>query len=440
MPVRGMPIVDPEVSGRAWRALAALQDVAFVGVDAGLVVQWAVGDFGRLGRTPDSMIGMQSLDMVDATELDWITADLAETTVDRGRGEVMHRTGALQTRLLDESGQAVVTSVWAWRDDAGYVVLLRWDDLSAARDAALVRLADDGPLEDRLAAILGLLGGPQRRGGIVTSAWLGTPYSQAEPGLAEGLVSQAVIDAVADQASPSDLSVLPADVQTLASHAGFRSVHVFPIASGRDSPPLAHLVVWSERTAIARPAEFDERLGHTLRFALVALRHEQVVRSLQRAATTDPLTNLLNRRGLTDYLAALDDHRIRAICLDIDHFKSVNDRAGHEAGDRVLRAVGVELELAAARWGGAACRLGGDEFCLMVDAATGADEVESELHSGFRDRVSPLVGQRIDASIGRSRDGCASEGWVLVGEADRAAMSSKRSMARTPRVRRTDSR
>ena len=86
---------------------------------------------------------------------------------------------------------------------------------------------------------------------------------------------------------------------------------------------------------------------------------------------TDELTGLSNRRGLTQHLE--QRHRDGALAglglvlIDCDRFKSINDEHGHLAGDRALQAVASVLRSVVGA-GDLACRLGGDEFCLLVRA------------------------------------------------------------------------
>ncbi|OAV55968.1 diguanylate cyclase [Rhizobium sp. WYCCWR10014] len=83
-------------------------------------------------------------------------------------------------------------------------------------------------------------------------------------------------------------------------------------------------------------------------------------------AITDPLTGLLNRRALFDQYGARPMGTTTAVIVfDIDHFKSVNDRFGHAAGDRVLNVFAGELS-AHCRTGDTAARLGGEEFVLVL--------------------------------------------------------------------------
>ncbi|MGK3143291.1 sensor domain-containing diguanylate cyclase [Pantoea sp. C2G6] len=88
---------------------------------------------------------------------------------------------------------------------------------------------------------------------------------------------------------------------------------------------------------------------------------------LNSEVQTDPLTQLLNRRGLN---AVLDFYRtlhqpFAILALDIDHFKSVNDNWGHDVGDRVIQQVASTLR-ASARQSDVVCRNGGEEFLMLL--------------------------------------------------------------------------
>ncbi|MEX2550272.1 MAG: diguanylate cyclase [Nitriliruptoraceae bacterium] len=110
---------------------------------------------------------------------------------------------------------------------------------------------------------------------------------------------------------------------------------------------------------------------------------------LRLAAVQDPLTGLANRRALLRHLVearqrqARDGPEIGLLYLDLDDFKEVNDRYGHDVGDRLLVATGGWL-LAATRETDLACRLGGDEFavlCAPVDGPRGLQEIVARLHA-----------------------------------------------------------
>ncbi|MBP1806585.1 diguanylate cyclase [Rubellimicrobium aerolatum] len=89
-------------------------------------------------------------------------------------------------------------------------------------------------------------------------------------------------------------------------------------------------------------------------------------RRLRLEAHHDALTGLLNRRGFEVALAALPPDAAGALLLlDLDHFKRINDRHGHPAGDAVLRAIGGRLA-AALRRGDILARIGGEELAIFL--------------------------------------------------------------------------
>ena len=91
----------------------------------------------------------------------------------------------------------------------------------------------------------------------------------------------------------------------------------------------------------------------------------------RRQAMFDPLTRLWNRRGATDLLnsalkeAQKYDHSVGICLADIDNFKQVNDRFGHQVGDQVLRRVAGSI-VASVRPQDIVCRWGGEEFLVIV--------------------------------------------------------------------------
>ncbi|KAG1078567.1 hypothetical protein G6F40_016653 [Rhizopus arrhizus] len=78
---------------------------------------------------------------------------------------------------------------------------------------------------------------------------------------------------------------------------------------------------------------------------------------------TDPMTQLLNRRGVASELARLMASRqaFAVLALDLDHFKQVNDTFGHAAGDQVLMTL-ADIMRGSVRAEDACCRVGGEEF------------------------------------------------------------------------------
>jgi diguanylate cyclase (GGDEF)-like protein len=136
---------------------------------------------------------------------------------------------------------------------------------------------------------------------------------------------------------------------------------------------------------------------------------ERTTAELQRLATTDALTGLHNRRQLektVTHLAAAADRQkqsLAVVVLDLDHFKRINDRCGHHAGDAVLAHAANMLRdrLRESDW---AFRIGGEEFCLVLPVAgrEGAAAVAESLRSRIAERPCDVAGETIPltASIG----------------------------------------
>jgi diguanylate cyclase (GGDEF)-like protein len=156
---------------------------------------------------------------------------------------------------------------------------------------------------------------------------------------------------------------------------------------------------------------------------------------LAHLATEDPLTRLLNRRGLEDALqlsmaaAARHGHSTAVIMADIDHFKSVNDSFGHELGDHVIQQVARILDRMC-RASDVVARTGGEEFLIVLP------NTQLEAARALAERIRQTIGdhpllvdqQRIPVTV--SLGVAATTGEVdldsLYDEADRAMYIAKR--------------
>jgi diguanylate cyclase (GGDEF)-like protein len=120
---------------------------------------------------------------------------------------------------------------------------------------------------------------------------------------------------------------------------------------------------------------------------------------LNHLASHDPLTGVRNRRGLDDTLGAYEN--VAVLVCDIDYFKQVNDRYGHELGDRVLARFG-ELLRELARERDIPIRVGGEEFCIVMPDTDrdGAVRAAERLRTETSHRLLDLVPDGITVSIG----------------------------------------
>ncbi len=157
-------------------------------------------------------------------------------------------------------------------------------------------------------------------------------------------------------------------------------------------------------------------------------------RALYHQATHDSLVGLANRAEFHRRVQTLEIMHARPysiLYIDLDHFKEVNDSAGHAAGDELLRRIGAVLR-ETVRKEDTAARLGGDEFAILMDdcGAPQASQVAAtilEKINGFALRCADKR-KRITASIGIA---CSADLFVSPGKlleaADRACYAAKRS-------------
>lgn len=167
------------------------------------------------------------------------------------------------------------------------------------------------------------------------------------------------------------------------------------VASWRPNMPGSF--VW--QSAMPQIASFVLVFAGVMLF--VTLRFSALVKALQRSeaqnaflAQHDPLTGLKNRSGFDEEVRSAigkgDGRPFAVLALDLDNFKTVNDRYGHAAGDAVLRAVAQRFSDRVGRQGTVA-RLGGDEFSVLLTGVF-TREALVELAEGLvRDAQMPIA-------------------------------------------------
>jgi diguanylate cyclase (GGDEF)-like protein/PAS domain S-box-containing protein len=163
-------------------------------------------------------------------------------------------------------------------------------------------------------------------------------------------------------------------------------------------------------------------------------RENAIAERLAYSAHHDELTGLLNRTAFMERLASALIRRppgetLGLIFLDVDRFKLINDSLGHAAGDRVVKAVGQRIRIAAGD-DATVARFGGDEFVVFLSDTDGAgriDALANDLAEVVTEPMSLLDGETfVTASVGVAK---ADRAWVtaesLMRDADAAMYQAK---------------
>jgi diguanylate cyclase (GGDEF)-like protein len=169
-------------------------------------------------------------------------------------------------------------------------------------------------------------------------------------------------------------------------------------------------------------------------FVIFMLVSDRAVQVHKAAAAIDPLTGMFNRRGFAEATARVIEREASAgrpvtvLIFDIDHFKSINDRFGHAAGDEILKLVAIVVTNAL-RMTDLSGRIGGEEFaallpCSIEEAVSAAQRVrEAFAASGIAVDDAPVD---TTVSIGVAGGPPGTELEVLLAAADTALYQAKR--------------
>jgi diguanylate cyclase (GGDEF)-like protein len=170
-------------------------------------------------------------------------------------------------------------------------------------------------------------------------------------------------------------------------------------------------------------------------FVIFMLVSDRAVRVHKTAASVDPLTGMFNRRGFAEACGRVIEREANAgrpvtvLIFDIDHFKSINDRFGHPAGDEILKLFAVVV-ICNLRISDLSGRIGGEEFaallpCPLEEGVIAAERVrEAFAASGIVCEQGPVD---TTVSIGVAGGPAGTELEVLLAAADTALYQAKRS-------------
>jgi diguanylate cyclase (GGDEF)-like protein len=187
---------------------------------------------------------------------------------------------------------------------------------------------------------------------------------------------------------------------------------------------------WDHGARARIPALAVDTLAQSAIQAAVALRNAALLGEVEHLATRDGLTGLANRRLFEETLSRelARSYRRRAplslTVIDVDQFKDVNDTAGHQAGDEVLRQVGAAF-VANTKSSDLAARYGGDEFVVLLPDCSGADalRVAERLGAAVAREVTVVL-VTVSAGVGEV-PGSAGDCEQLVTAADTALYAAK---------------
>ncbi len=214
----------------------------------------------------------------------------------------------------------------------------------------------------------------------------------------------------------------PVDREFL-ERAGAQAVLCYPVVRERAAIGVL-AVAWRdpvERVSLRLSGMIDLLAAE----AAVAISRADLLGRLERAARTDGLTGLPNRRHWEQQLPRelarswRDERPVCVAVIDLDHFKAYNDRRGHQAGDRLLRGA-ADAWRTALRPYDILARYGGEEFSLILPGCT-VGEARTLV-----ERLRAAVPERESCSAGIAEWDAREQADSLVGRADAALYRAKR--------------
>ena len=370
-------------------------DAVFVVSRAGKILDVTSSVTGMLGWEPETVIGMNLLELVDPEELDRVVAAFADViAIDGPTGvaelAVRHDDGT--KRWLECTGNNLLEDPAV----AAYVVTARdvterhnAAELLATENGILFQIAERAPVDRTLEAIARFVETSIdvmvtmilniERGGVVRVA--------AAPSLPKPMLRtldgwQLNESCLADMLAPA-AGMLVSDTATGGQWAGSRAAAQaagIKCSWSHQTRDQSGQVIGCITSFVAESREPSDYEQHVIQLAShlagMALAQHRSERAMAYAATHDPLTSLPNRTLFLDRLERVltragDGHGVAVVFVDLDDFKAVNDTSGHAVGDRLLCEVASRLA-EVVRPTDLIARLGGDEFAILCDGDSAA--------------------------------------------------------------------
>jgi diguanylate cyclase (GGDEF)-like protein len=242
-----------------------------------------------------------------------------------------------------------------------------------------------------------------------------------------------ILDATVEATgAPGGMIVVDDDTLISVGDVGATEPLVFPLSDELAKEPL-QLVLYPAAGGL--PEEMQQLAASIARQGRVALDNARLHRMVEEQALTDDLTGIANRRRFLQALGAEVSRTERfgghlsVVLADLDEFKQVNDRFGHEGGDVVLRQVAAILQ-GSLRDVDLPARLGGEEFGVVVPEtdSRGARAVAERVRKALKSRPIPVRGSEeivVTASFGIASFPSASTPAELLRAADAALYRAK---------------
>lgn len=226
---------------------------------------------------------------------------------------------------------------------------------------------------------------------------------------------------------------LSMDLYALAKAArqigtGDSDAHIAPSYSSREVRILSNALHRMTRRLLAHSHEMES----TVRLRTQEL--QAANQALEMQARSDPLTGLLNRRGLEGQfafaiaLARRSGRPLSLLAVDVDHFKRVNDTHGHGVGDQVLQSLAQTLQQRL-RSSDVAARIGGEEFVALLpdtsleEARAAADALRLAVAAQSHPQAGPIT---ISLGVSALRADDADNASTLLERADAALYQAKK--------------
>ena len=409
---------------RALELMRRLPGRFFVVIDEAYTIRWASNHAGRvLGTDPAALCGRPAHEIMHPDDLETALVELgrmSEEAITDLQAMGADQDQPATMRLVTMDGSPVLVEFTAFNLFADPEVralglLGRVVSNRVRLDAVIDRLGTAAPLAD----VLGLLADhlavevPGNEHRIVRFLNGTAVHPDGTPALGDARIPPSVIHATTvartGLTTVADLGLVPPLTQSSTRSTGLTTCFVHPITVQGQPDPIGAVLSWTAGTSLALGAR--SCIATIARLAGIAMAVHGTAAELRSAAMIDSLTGLGNRRQLDEWARSLIGPAA-VLAVDLDRFKSVNDRHGNAAGDLVLAELARRLRTSC-RPDACVARPGGDEFVVIIPGLSSAAQVEAVAARFAMAMRRPI---RIsDADL----DVSASVGWAmrLAGEA-----------------------